>query len=564
MLSKAERLTDAPLAAAGAATRRARAAPGRRRAAQLPSGADRHVAVIGAGVAGLATAIDLAAAGCRVTLLERAARPGGKMRSLSPSPTPGAAPIDAGPTVFTMRWVFEELFERAGARLSDHLDAAPAQVLARHFWADQGDPRPFDLLADPAAATAAVADYFNPGEAERYQAFAARARRIYEALEQPFIAGERAGPLALMRRLGARTTLELTRIAPLAPLWRALGGCFRDPRLRQLFARYATYCGSSPFAAPGVLMLVAHVEQAGVWRITGGMAQLAAALTNLAEGLGVRLRCTTEAAEITLFNGRADGVRLASGEWIAADAVVAAGDAAALAAGCFGAGAAAATRRVRRRDRSLSAVVWTAEADVRGFPLSHHTVLFPQDYRAEFQAIFKERRLPDDPTVYICAQDRAAGDGPAPTGRERLHILVNAPADGDLASAAKPGGPLHEAEIDRCETRMTALLKRCGMSLSLERSATIRTDPTGFEALFPATGGALYGPANHGPMGTFLRPGGRTRIPGLHLAGGSVHPGPGVPMAALSGRLAAMRILSDFGSEPRLRPAGISGGMSTG
>ncbi|MBX2856379.1 MAG: methoxyneurosporene dehydrogenase, partial [Rhodobacteraceae bacterium] len=261
-----------------------------------------------------------------------------------------------------------------------------------------------------------------------------------------------------------------------------------------------------------------------------------------------------EAAEILIKHGRAAGVRLTSGERIEAAAVIAAGDAAALGAGKLGNTAAAAATPPTRGRRSLSAVVWTGWARAEGFPLAHHNVFFPEDYRAEFEDVFNRRRTPRRPTVYACAQDRLDGGAAPLEGVERLQLLVNAPADGDLAAATAPGGPLSESEIDQCEMRMTALLAECGLSLAPPPAAQQggasrweRTGPAQFEQLFPGTGGALYGPANHGPMGTFQRPGGRTAIPGLHLAGGSTHPGPGAPMAALSGRQAAARVMAEQG-----------------
>ena len=508
---------------------------------------EKPVVVIGGGFAGLAAALDLAAAGRPVILLERAAAPGGKARQLAAPPAGHG--VDAGPTVLTMRWAFDGLFEAAGTRLEDHLTLSPLQVLARHAWADHPEAAPFDLHADPQRAVEAVGRFAGVAEARRYQAFCDRARRIYQALEEPFIRAERAGPLALIRRLGARKTLELTRIAPVTPLWGALGRVFKDDRLRRLFARYATYCGSSPFQAPAVLMLVAHVEREGVWRVEGGMTRLAHALAEAAEASGADIRYGAEAAEILIEQGRAAGVRLANGDRIEAAAVIAAGDAAALGAGRFGAAAAKAVTPPPRAKRSLSAVVWAGWAQAEGFPLAHHNVFFPEDYRAEFDDVFQRRRTPQRPTVYVCAQDRSDG-GAAPAGVERLQLLVNAPADGDLAAATAPGGPLSESEIDQCETRMTALLARCGLSLTAAASGTTRWERTGpmqFNQLFPGTGGALYGPANHGPLGTFQRPGGRTAIPGLHLAGGSAHPGPGAPMSALSGRLAAARVMAEQG-----------------
>ena len=155
-----------------------------------------------------------------------------------------------------------------------------------------------------------------------------------------------------------------------------------------------------------------------------------------------------------------------------------------------------------------------------GFPLLHHSVFFSGNYQAEFDDIFRRRRLPVEPTVYICAQDRTDHEESAPLGDERLLCLVNAPATGDTH-------PLAQSEIDACEERTFHLLRRAGLDVQRRPDATVRTTPADFNRLFPATGGALYGQAQHGWMASFRRPGARTRMPGLYLAGGSTHPGPG-------------------------------------
>jgi len=507
-----------------------------------------HVIIVGAGVGGLCAALALAARGVAVTVLERAPKPGGKMREV----TVGGQPIDAGPTVFTMRWVFEELMAEAGADLGGEVGLRQAEVLARHAW--NATDR-LDLFADVARSAEAVGDFAGADEAARFRAFCARAGEVYRTLEAPFLrAGRPSGPVDLTWRVGLAGLPRLLRLNPFATLWQALGESFKDPRLQQLYGRYATYCGSSPFGAPATLMLVAHVEQDGVWYVDGGMYRLAEALARVATRLGADIRCNASVASVTTAGGRIDGVVLATGERLAADAVIVNADSAAVAAGLLGPAIAGAVPAVPAAARSLSALAWTAVGRAEGFPLARHNVFFGGDYAVEFDTIFRQRRLPDDPTVYVCAQDRAdlpAGDVAGP---ERFLCLVNAPADGDTR-------PFGEAEIGRCLERMADRLQACGLTLAAEAASI--TAPADFHALFPGTGGALYGRASHGWRATFQRPDTRTAIPGLYLAGGSVHPGPGVPMAALSGRMAARSVLSDFASTRPSRPVAISGGMST-
>jgi 1-hydroxycarotenoid 3,4-desaturase len=338
--------------------------------------------------------------------------------------------------------------------------------------------------------------------------------------------------------------LAMGRANPFATMWAALGRNFHDPRLRQLFGRYATYCGSSPYQAPATLTLVAHVEQAGVWLVRGGMYRLAEAMAALAGRCGVELRYGTEVHALDAGSGRIAGVTLASGERLPADAAVLNTDVAAAVDGRLGMQESRAVRLPTSAERSLSAITWSVVAKTAGFPLHRHTVFFSRRYEPEFEALFKRSTVPDDPTVYVCAQDRGDASDPQPTGAERLLCLINAPATGDA-------GPMSGEALARCEARAFAQLERCGLRVEREAAATQVTTPHDFERLFPATGGALYGMASHGWRSAFQRPGCRTRLPGLYLAGGSVHPGPGVPMAALSGKMAAEALLSDLASTRR-------------
>jgi 1-hydroxycarotenoid 3,4-desaturase len=514
-----------------------------------------QVIIIGAGIGGLVAALQLASQGFAVTVVESGAAPGGKMREVSV----GGVKIDAGPTVFTMRWVFEEIFRQAGATFEELLTLKPADILARHAWGDsgRGGGCRLDLFADTQRSVDAIQAFAGSQDAEGYLRFSRRAAEIYATLQEPFIHASRPSPLGLMQRVGFGGLGDLSRISPFATLWGALGDYFHDPRLLQLFGRYATYCGSSPFQAPATLMLVAHVEKEGVWFIEGGMHRLAEVLADLAQRNGTIFRYESSAKRIVTAGGCTTGVELTGGEILSADAIIMNGDVAALYTGLLGSQAESAVAAAPRKERSLSAITWAMNAATDGFPLERHNVFFSDDYRAEFDDIFARGRLPRAPTVYVCAQDRDGKDRPGETGSlERLLCLVNAPANGDRREFTP-------AELKSCESATFEHLARCGLEITRMEETTVRTTPAVFNNLFPATGGALYGRASHGWMASFARPGSKTRLPGLYLAGGSVHPGPGVPMAALSGRQAALSVMADFASTHRSLRVAMPGGMST-
>ncbi|MFY8084559.1 MAG: phytoene desaturase family protein, partial [Rubrivivax sp.] len=407
-----------------------------------------RVVVIGAGVGGLVSALLLACRGLDVTLVEAAPAPGGKMRQI----VLGDARIDAGPTVFTMRWVFDQILADAGSSVEEVLNLKPLTVLARHAW--RGSDQRLDLLADVQDSADAIGRFSGPDEARRYLAFCAEARAVYQQLEAPALRSPRPTLAGMIRELGPGGLKTLAALGPFATLWARLGKHFQDPRLRQLFGRYATYCGGSPWQAPATLMLIAHVEQSGVWALEGGMHALAQALSGLAGQRGARQIYGRRCERILVEQGRVAGVRLEGGEVLGCDAVVYNGDTNALARGLLGPEAVPAVPSTPRHARSLSAVTWAVHARTTGFPLVRHNVFFDDDYASEFDDIFGDRRLPQRGTVYVCAQDRD-DRATAPDGRERLLCLVNAPPDGDRR-------PFDAPETDPCLNRSLALMQHCG------------------------------------------------------------------------------------------------------
>lgn len=506
-------------------------------AGQLP------VVVIGAGMGGLSAAAWLAGAGVPVVVVEKLSSPGGKLRTVDC----GGVAVDAGPTVFTHKPVFEAMFAQVGERLEDHLGLVPAERLARHGWEDGAQ---LDLWCDPARSREAVAAFAGPAAARGWDGFQAEAKRIWDALEHRFMEAPATSAIGLTARFGLSGMPQMLAINPFQTMWKGLKKHFDDPKLLQLYGRYATYCGASPYEATATLMLIAHLEARGVWLVKGGMHRLAEEVAALGGRHGVAFRYGEDVREIRVSGGRACGVVLASGEVIEAADVVANCDVSAIADGRFGPAVSGAAAGTPVGDRSLSGFVLMMTAEAQGFALDRHNVFFSTDYEREFREIFGQKKLPTRPSVYVCAQDR--GEGAVPSSEtERFQLIINAPATGDGQS------PTRE-EMDACRTATFEGLKRCGLTLTPKD--LVQVDPKMFEALFPSTGGALYGRVSHGWQASFRRPGSASRMPGLWLTGGSAHPGAGVPMAALSGRLASDAILKARALTSTFLPMATAGG----
>jgi len=477
---------------------------------------EKRVIVVGAGMGGLAAALSLASR-ATVTVLERRNEAGGKMRDIAID----NRRIDVGPTVLTMKWVFEELFALAGADFDSFVPTVKLDTLARHAWRDGSR---FDLLAEDKAAIDAVGDFAGADESRRFAKFIGDARRIHETLRDSFLCEPSPNMFRMMRLAGLS---NLLKIEPFSSYWSALGRYFHDPRLRQLFARYATYCGSSPFSAPATLMIIAHVERAGVWAPEKGMAGLARACARLAADRGVNFRFGEHVVNVLVESGRVSGVETSSGERLSADAVIVNADISALALGRLGKHLSHLGGRSTQRPRSQSAMTFTVSAAATGYPLHRHNVFFSEDYKSEFDDVFKFGVLPRQPTTYIWAP---VSEGP-------MFCLINAPPTVETAST--------QTDLDQGRARMIEQLSACGLKLEI-KSETVM-GPADFASDYPGTEGSLYGAPSHGWEATFQRPGVKSRLAGLYLAGGSVHPGPGVPMAALSGMAAARCLMNDFG-----------------
>ncbi len=471
------------------------------------------VAVIGAGLGGLAAALRLAAQGWSVCVCEQAATPGGKMNTWES----GGYRFDTGPSLITMPWVFEALFEAAGTRMSDHLTFQSVHPFAEYHF---DDGTHFTHTGDlPAWLTTVRA--LEQNDASGFLRFMELGARLFNVSQATFFS----------RSPFERPNCQIIRALRHLPLrfgWgnydRTVRHFFRSPHLRQLFNRYITYVGSSPYQAPATLSVIPYVEYAfGVRHIQGGLYRMIEVLCALGEKEGVEYRMNTPIRSIMRRGGRVIGVEPEKGPLIEADVVIMNGDASCAPVLLGESGA----QPLPERNRSMSGLIFLY-ALKRTLPdLSHHQIFFSADYPTEFRQLFDERRFPDDPTVYINIPSRT-DRSLVPGEGEVLFVMANAPAnDGDTWD---------DAMIKQARTHVMQRLRKSGFpDIEQDISASTVWTPRKMAMQYGMPGGAIYGQASHSWRGAFMRPPNKDRsVAGLYYVGGSTHPGGGTPTVVMS------------------------------
>lgn len=504
----------------------------------------KTVLVVGAGVGGLAAAIRLRAGGCEVVLCEKNPFVGGKLsRWEAPHPhrpTDRPFTFDTGPSLLTLPLVFADLFAAAGRDVRDHLPIRRLHPVSRFVWADGTS---FELHSDRTHLREQV-QTLSPGDVPGFDRFLSFGQRVWDLSGELFLtqSPEQAfRPEGRFSPLGAINALSVPlRIGMFKKFSAVVDRHVSHPRLREVLYQYATYSGASPFLAPATLAVIPHVElEMGGWYIEGGMYALATALERLAIDLGVKIR-TNAAVERVLVEGsskqkRAVGVRLAGGEVVAADAVIVNADVPYAYRNLI----APADRptftdpRLEKMEPGGSGLVLLLGVQGTYPHLAHHTKFMPADYRSDLRAMFETRTVPDDPCIYVCASTRT-DPTQAPADCENLFVLCSAPPlDGRIDWAAE--GPRYRDRI------VSTLEQRFGLTDLSRRIVVERIiTPADLAARVNANAGSIYGISSNGIRQAFLRPPNRDRdVRGLFFAGGATHPGGGLPLVALSGKIAA-------------------------
>lgn len=476
----------------------------------------RRAIVIGSGLGGLATSIRLARMGWRVIVFEQALSPGGKMNRFQE----GGYTFDTGPSLITMPWVFQELFTAAGQKLEEHLELVPVEPAAEYHFADGVQFRVSNNLPEWLSTLRS----HEAGADARFLQFMSLGARLFDLSRRTFFAAPPGEPPAA-GALGALCRLPIRHAW--GPYHKTVESFFRSPHLRQMYLRYATYVGSSPWKIPAMLSVIPYLEHAyGGWHVRGGLYRIIEALLSVASALGVEVRTASRVARILRDGGRASGVQLPDGSIFRSDIVIMNGDAS-MAGVMLGQPGAV---PLSVAERSMSGFLLLLGLRRKLSAQSQHTVYFSADYPKEFRQIFDDQTFPDEPTVYVSIPSRD-DSGVAPAGCEALFVMANAPASDTLAWG--------DAEIIAARSSVLRRLERGGLAITEADIAVSRIwTPRTIASAYDMPGGAIYGTHSHGCRHAFLRPPNRDRkVAGLYCVGGSTHPGGGTPTVLISARI---------------------------
>lgn len=483
----------------------------------------KHILILGAGIGGLSAAIHLAAKGYRVTMLEQNPAVGGKMSEIQAD----GFRFDTGPSIITMRHVFENLFRTANRKLEDYLTLLPVEPLTRYFYPDGTR---LDLSRD-LPLTIEQIQRLEPHDAAGYLSFLSEAARLHRITGPVFTYGPPPSPASL-KQVAFK---DMLAVDPIHTLQWSIEKHVRHPHMRQLLGRFATYVGASPYLSPAALAVIAHVEvNEGVWYPKGGIYAIARAYEKLARELGVDIRLNARVKEIQLKGKKISGILLENGELFEADTVISNIDVITTHNLINSPVVVKRRRQLHKSNLSCSGVILLLGVEGTYPDLVHHNIFFSSDYKHEFNQLFAENKIPDDPTLYVCITSKS-DKSHAPDGCENWFVMAHSPT---IDLAADPA----EREQKKAEVTEMLLDRLAAAGLDVRRSIRYQRllDPHFYQGHTGAYRGALYGISFNDRFAPFKRPRNRSaEVEGLFFAGGTTHPGGGVPMVTLSGKLAA-------------------------
>jgi phytoene desaturase len=489
----------------------------------------KTAAVIGAGIAGIAAAIRLAHKGYQVQVFEANAYPGGKLSEFELD----GYRFDAGPSLFTLPDQVEELYRLCDRNPADYFQYIKLPVICEYFYEDGTR---LTAHADPAAFAEEIARKTTEKK-ETVLSFLRDSHEKYDLTANLFLHRSLHKASTWLNPDAFRGYLNIRKLDVFRSMNEANQSRFRDSKVVQLFNRYATYNGSNPYQSPATLNIIPHLEyNIGAFFPKEGMYGITKSLAALAESLGVQFYYNAPVREILGNGKRVAGIKLAP------DAAAKPGLDAELPFEIVFSNMDVVNtyRRLLPRHRqpdfllnqpkSSSALIfyWGIR---KQFPqLDLHNIFFSGDYRKEFDHLFNQKTLTDDPTVYINITSKYKSDD-APASCENWFVMINAPNN---------SGQEWDLMINKARQDIIAKLSRLlGTDISLLISCEAILDPRTIESRTSSSQGALYGNASNNRYAAFLRHSNKSsRLKGLYFVGGSVHPGGGIPLSLLSAKIA--------------------------
>jgi len=476
--------------------------------------------VIGSGIAGIAASIRLAVKGYQVLVLEKNNYPGGKLSEI----TLGNYRFDAGPSLFTMPNFVEELFELASKKTSDFFEYDTHDTCCHYFWDDGTFLKAYSNRQEI--------------ETEVENVFPTNGKLFTKKLKKAAFINDQIGDLFLKNSLhDVRNFLNFKTLKALSNTWKldlqttyhkSNEKYLKEPKLVQLFDRFATYNGSNPYKTPGIMSIIPHFEHnVGTFFPKKGMVSITNSLVKLAESLGVQFQYNTIVEEILVENEAVIGVKTT--DKIETSAVVVSNMDVYFTYHKMLPNQKP-PKKILRQERSSSAIIfyWGIHKE---FPnLDLHNILFSSDYKAEFEAIFDQKTIFDDPTVYVHISSKCLPND-APKGAENWFVMINSPSN---------SGQDWDKLIAKARK---AIIQKINKILQIDIEKFIEEesilDPRSIEMKTASYQGSLYGTSSNSKFAAFLRhPNFKKGLKNLYFVGGSVHPGGGIPLSLLSAKIA--------------------------
>ncbi len=477
--------------------------------------------IIGAGIAGIATAIRLAIKGFEVEVLEANHYPGGKLSEIIQD----SFRFDAGPSLFTMPQYVDELFELAGEKPNASFTYQKLDLVCRYFYPDETQ---LNASNNENIFAEEIGRKTND-QPETIKKYLKNSKRIYQITDHVFLEKSLHRLKTYLSWQTLKSVLRLPQIDAFRSMHQANNAFFTDPKMVQYADRFATYNGSNPFKAPATLNVIPHLEQHfGAYFPDGGMYRITLSLVALAERLGVKFYYQTPVEKIVLEGGKAKGVRV-KGETLTADVVISNIDVYFTYKKLLSDHPKLTPKRTLQQERSSSALIfyWGIK---KTFPqLDLHNIFFSGGYQQEFEHIWKEKNISNDPTIYLNISSKYEPKD-APQGCENWFTMINVPSN---------QGQDWDALIAQArENIIQKLSKALGEDIRALIISESILDPRSIESKTSSYQGSLYGTSSNSQFAAFLRHSNKSsKVKNLFFCGGSVHPGGGIPLALLSAKI---------------------------